>query len=284
MDDETIFDLRAALTETYGEFSRQLVAHVPQLLGAILLLLAGWVVAYLLQLATRKLIGGLDVLFSRFSRNPARHKQIQASSANLISKLVFWTVLIFFFTAAAKMLGWELFSGWLQSLIRYLPSLVTGIVIILIGFLVANAARPAIASTAASAGVAHSEMLAHTVQIVIIFTAVVIGVEQIGINVSFLTTIMVVIAGVLLAGGALAFALGANTLVANMIGAQFARKNCRTGEILSIAGHKGELVEITQTTLVLETAEGRALIPAKLFHEQTSLMQAYNSDDTGDKR
>lgn len=279
MKDETIFDLRAALTDTYGEFSRQLVAHVPQLLGAILLLLAGWVVAYLLQLLTRKLIGGLDALFSRFSRHPDRHKQIQVSSANLISKFVFWIVLIFFFTAAAKMLGWELFSGWLQSLIRYLPSLVTGLLIILIGFLVANAARPALAGAAASAGVAHSDMLAHTVQIVIIFTAVVIGVEQIGINVGFLTTIMVVVAGVLLAGGALAFALGANTLVANMIGAQFARKNCRIGEVLNIAGLEGELVEITQTALVLETPEGRAFIPAKLYHEQISLLSTSSRHD-----
>jgi small-conductance mechanosensitive channel len=254
-------------------------------MGAILLLVAGWVAAYLLQLTTRKLVTGIDVLLSR--RLLGRHgdsistAKISMTSVNLIGRIVFWVVLVFFVTAAAKILGWELFSGWLQSLIRYLPNLITGILIIFIGFLISNAARTAIAGTAVSAGLARSDILAGTVQAVIIFTAVVIGIEQIGINVGFLTTIMAIVAGVLLAGGALAFALGAKTLVANIIGAQFARKYCRMGEVIHIGAHEGELLEITQTALILDIPGGRACIPAKIFHEQISISSYTGTQKSG---
>jgi hypothetical protein len=277
------FDWGRALADTYAEFSRQLLAHTPQLLGAVLLLLAGWLIAWLLQIGVRKLVTGLEAAFRRIMRvDTARRAPLHRPHAAIVGRAAFRPALVFVIAAAAKMRGWHLFAGRLDSLVVYLPNLVTGLFIILAGVVVGAAARTAVNRTAASAGIQRADALARGAQIVVVFTAAVVGVEQIGINIDFLSTVIVVAAGVLLAGGALAFALGARTFVANMIGVQFARRYFRVGETIRVGDVEGQLLEIAQTALLLDTPEGRTAIPGKMLHEQVSVLRPEGSaDDTG---
>lgn len=97
----------------------------------------------------------------------------------------------------------------------------------------------------------------------------------------FLTNALIVIIGILLAGACLAFGLGAKTMVANTIGAQYMRKHCQVGESIKLNGFEGEILEIRQTCIVIETPDGQAIIPAKLFHEQVSVLSSSNEKAGG---
>jgi small-conductance mechanosensitive channel len=249
--------------------SQQFVQYFPQLIGSAALLLVGFVVAKALALSAQKVIEGLDALFVRFAHaDSMQHERIQHSYALIINRLVFWVVMVFFFAVGANILGWDLFSGWLDRIVSYLPGLVTGLLIILGGFLLSNLARAGIITAAHRANLEQGALMARSAQIVIIFSAIIIGVEQIGLNIGFLSTLSVVVIAILLAGASLAFSLGARDLVANVIGAQYTRKHCRVGDFLRIGAVEGEIVEVSQASIVVATADGRAVIPAKLFHEQ----------------
>lgn len=178
--------------------------------------------------------------------------------------------MIFFISAAGNMLGWQMFSNWMNSVVTYLPSLITGLLIILGGFLLANGARSVVISTAHSAGIEQGQILGAVVKIVVLVATLIIGINQIGINVDFLKDILVVTVGVFLAGAALAFGIGASTLVANIIGGQYVRKYCRVGEQMQLGEIEGNVVEVTQTAIILDTQSGRTVIPAKHFQEQVS--------------
>lgn len=267
------FDWRTAIDETFNELSQQFVQYFPQLVGTVTLLLAGWLIAKMLSVSAQKLVEGLDALFLRFAHGDGiHHRRIQHSYAVIINRLVFWVVMVFFLAVGANILGWDLFSGWLDSIVNYLPGLVTGLLIILGGFLLSNLARAAILTATQRASVEQSALMARAAQIVIVFSAVIIGVEQIGLNIGFLSTLSVVVVAILLAGAALAFSLGARDLVANVIGAQYTRKHCRVGDRIRIASVEGEIVEVAQSCIVVATAEGRAVIPAKLFHEEVCVI------------
>ncbi|MEQ8952536.1 MAG: mechanosensitive ion channel, partial [Gammaproteobacteria bacterium] len=137
-------------------------------------------------------------------------------------------------------------------------------------------------TAAMRAGIAQSAAMARSAQVLVIFSAVIIGVEAIGLDVDFLSTLIVVIAGTLFAGASLAFSLGARSMVANLLGAQASRKHCRLGETLRIGDIEGVILEITQTSILLDTPSGRAVVPAKLFHEKISEQknqQAAESDN-----
>ena len=263
------FEWGAAIEQTFNDLSQQFVQYFPQLVGTATLLLVGWIVAKTLAVSAEKLIEGLDALFVRFAHaESGHHERIQHSYALIIGKLVFWVVMVFFMTVGANILGWDLFSGWLDRIVSYLPGLITGLLIILGGFLLSNLARAGIITAAQRAGLEQSRLMARAAQIVIIFSAVIIGVEQIGLNIGFLSTLSVVIVAILLAGAALAFSLGARELVANVIGAQSTRRHCRVGDRIRIGAVEGEIVEVAQASIVVATGDGRAVIPAKVFHEE----------------
>ncbi len=263
------FEWSAAIDETFNELSQQFVQYFPQLLGSATLLLAGFVIAKTLAVSAQKLIEGLDALFVRFAHaESGHHARIQHSYAMIINKLVFWVVMVFFFAVSANILGWDLFSGWLDRIVSYLPGLVTGLLIILGGFLLSNLARAGIITAAQRAALEQSALMARAAQVVIIFSAIIIGVEQIGLNIGFLSNLSVVVVAILLAGAALAFSLGARNLVANVIGAQYTRRHCRVGDYLRIGSVEGEIVEVSQASIVVATGDSKAVIPAKLFHEE----------------
>jgi small-conductance mechanosensitive channel len=263
------FEWGTAFDETFSDLSQQVVQYFPQLLGTATLLVLGWIIAKALALSARKLVEGLDALFVRLVHHESIHRErIQRSYAMIISKLVFWVVMVFFMAVGANVLGWSLFSGWLDSIVWYLPGLITGLLIILAGILLGSVSRAAIQSATQKSAPRQSAMMARSSQVVIVFSSVIIGVEQIGLNIGFLSTLIVVVVGVLLAGAALAFSLGARDLVANVIGSQFSRKHCRVGDRIRLGSIEGEIIELSQTGIVVATPEGRAVIPAKLFHEE----------------
>jgi hypothetical protein len=275
--EEATFNWQAAVSDTFSNLSQQIVDYSPQLLGAIGVLLIGWLIAHTLSLSTRKLIQGLDALFAKFARMEGIHQEkIQSSYASIISRIVFWVVMLFFLAVVANILGWDIFSGWLDSIVSFLPGLISGLIIMLGGFLLSNLAKAGIISAAHKSGLSQSTMIARAVQSVIIFSAIIIGVEQIGLNVGFLSNIIVAIVAILLAGAALAFSLGARDMVANIIGAQYTRKYCRVGDQVRIGDVEGEIIELSQAFIVLETRTGQAIIPAKYFHEQVSFLQPGN--------
>jgi hypothetical protein len=271
MDKNQISDWQMSLASTYDEFISQFIAFAPLLAGALALLIVGWMIAYILRLATRKLIHGFDTIFNASTKNPnAEQQKMKRSYAVIISNLAFWIVMVFFITAAANLLGWKMVSNGLASLINYLPNLVSGLLIILAGILLGNLAKSTLMNATNSVGINQIGLLARVIQLVILFTSLIIGIEQIGINVGFLTNALVVSIGMLFAGGALAFGLGAKDLIANIIGAQNIRKHCRIGEFMQIGAAEGFLIDVTQTSIVLDTEKGRSVVPAKLFQEHIS--------------
>ena len=270
MAKDTSSSWQASIVDSYDTFVTQIIAAAPQLLGAVAVLLLGWFVAQLLRMATRRLVRGLDSLWSTGDVDSAAELRSKRTHAIIAGNLVFWITLIFFVATAVNMAGWEMLSDWMNTIVLYLPNLVSGLLIILGGFLFSNMVRKGVIRTADSAGMSQGNVLARIAQTVVVFTTLLIGIEQIGINVDFLTNVLIVIVGVLLAGAALAFGLGARNLIANLIGAQYLRKHCRIGEQMQLGDIEGSIVEVTQTCVVLDTDYGRAVIPAKMFQEQVS--------------
>ena len=110
-------------------------------------------------------------------------------------------------------------------------------------------------------------------------TMIVIGVDQIGINIAVLLTVISIVIGTLLGGVAIAFGLGSKNLVSNLIGARYLNKDYRVGETIRIGDTEGTIIELSPVSVILETSEGRMTIPAKTFSERSSLLVQQETDD-----
>ena len=128
-----------------------------------------------------------------------------------------------------------------------------------------------VASGARSSGLANAALLGRVARVVAITFASVIVVGQVGIDVTLLVNLVTIATAVFLGGAAVAFGIGAGGTAGNVIAAHFVRQSYRAGERVAVDGHEGEILEITRSAVVLDTEQGRTLVPARLFNERASV-------------
>ena len=261
---------RDALAGVLDQTIQRLALYLPSVLGAFLLLLVGWIVAHLLRAVAMRLVQlGERTLASVSARRGRQAARLSGAPAKILGSVVFWVVVLFFLTAATQVLGLGSFASWLARVADFLPTVFVGVLIIVAGFLVSRLAREVVeAAVAARADERQRGLIGRVVQAAILVTSILVGAEQIGIKVTFLV-ILAAAAGIALVGAvALALSLGSREYVANLIGAHYLRQRYSVGQQVRVAGFEGRILELTETAVVLETAEGRASLPAKVFNEQ----------------
>lgn len=261
-------DLGSAFVDMLTRF----VHYLPALIGGLLIVIVGWLAARLLRLLAVRFARVLDQLIVRVSRRPPPDRPRRTPPwGRLLASTVFWATILLFLALATHVLGLEAFSTWLNRVILYLPTLFVGALIILAGILVSALTRDLVSATAPLPE-SQRVLLGRLVQALILLTAVVIGADQIGVNVTFLVILAAVVLGTVLGGVALAVSLGARVFIANIIGGHAIRQTHHIGQRLRIAGFEGRVLDITPTVVVLETAEGRVNVPAKFFGEQPAVV------------
>lgn len=274
---DTALELTRARSAAFGQW---LIERVPDLLGAVLLLLLGWLVARAVRAAIRGLGARVNRGLERVLRaERAAQLRVSPTMLRLIGTAAFWVILLLFVMFATDLAGMEGVAEWLRSVLGYFPTLLFGVVIIVAGHLIGLLVRDLLLEALASAQVEQRELVARLAQTATFLTALIIGVHQVGVNVSFVTLVIAVALGSVLLAFSLAFGLGARGLVANLIGTHYIRRQLQPGARVKVGEIEGEILEITPTNVVLETDEGRAFVPARLFNEQVSLLIPAERDD-----
>ncbi len=114
--------------------------HIPGILGALLILVVGWVVAVLVRAGVRKGLALLDVN-SRVSETAQEKLDVEKG----IAVGVFWLVILVTVIGVFNTLNLELVSDPFKEMLRqvfgYLPRLVAGGVLLILGWVLAMALR-----------------------------------------------------------------------------------------------------------------------------------------------
>jgi len=261
------------LATGFHSMAAQVLAYLPKIAAAVLVLVLGWLLARLLRLLIVRAIGRVDQLWHRFiSKRGLEHLQPRHPPARIVGELVFWLLMLLFVTLATEILGLGIFGTWLKEIVSHLPLVAAGLLIVLVGFVISSLARDMVSSASTSAGLSHGELLGRTVQVIILFIAIIIGVDQIGIDIMFLSVVAGIIMVTTLGGIALAFGLGARTHVSNIIAANQLRQVFQVGDKVRIADIEGRVTDISVSRVFMETTEGSVTVPAKLFDEKVAII------------
>ena len=246
---------------------------LPSLIGAVLVFLAGLVLARLIRYLSRHAISNLSRLI------PSRRFQVSLERAEatrpvsqVIGNVLHWIVVLFFLTVATEMLGLPVVTTWLSGIATYLPRVLAASLVILAGLASGVMLRDLVASAATSARIGYGPLLGRAVQVVVLIATVLIGVDQLGLDVTVLTIIIGTTVGAILLGAALTFALGARDAVSDILASHYLQKFFRVGQTIRIGEIEGRIVEISATAVILDAAEGRVRIPAKAFSEASATL------------
>jgi small-conductance mechanosensitive channel len=256
------------------------VEYLPSLGAAVLVMLVGWAAARLIRALLLRSGSALNRALGRFER-PVSASRLRVSRrlVALTGNFVFWMTVLVFAAAAARVAGLEAFSVWLDRVVAYLPTLIAGLLIAFAGYLLSSLVRDIVSAALGSVASREAQAAGVAAQGVVFVTALVIGLDQIGIDVTFLITIAsVLVAGVLLSI-ALAFGLGAREFVGNLIAARQLQGALEIGDYARCGDVEGRVLEVTPTMIVLVNDKGRVLVPASHLQSRTSEILSSQVDE-----
>jgi len=250
---------------------KQMVAGIdflPNLLAAMIILAIGWAIARLARATMQRLALASNRLLDRaFPRGALASARISSATATLIGEFVFWVIVLIAVTIASGIAGLSAVSEWLDRITAYLPNLIAGVTIVVIGYFLSVFVREQVAPQATAAASRQSLLLGRIAQGFVISTALIVGLDQVGIDVALLVALAVVCVAAALTGLAVAFALGARSHVSNLIGVRAASRHMSAGVRIRIQDIEGEILEITPTQIALNTDQGKTLVPGKFIDD-----------------
>lgn len=263
-----------SLAEPLARVGQRVLEYLPSVLGCLLLLAIGWVIAWLLRALTRHLAERAMQRLARTRplRSTAETSRTYRAMPGVLGGVVFWIVMLFFAAAAVEALGLPAVSNVLGTVTVYLPRILLGLIIVGLGLWAGDVARAALARAAARSGFAHSDTLARAAQLVVVFLAILIAVDQVGVDSAVLITTLATAFAAALGAAALAFGLGARTTVGNIIAARYVQRAYRVGDSVRIGALEGSISEITDVAVMLHTPDGRVMVPAQRFAEEASVL------------
>jgi len=115
-------------------------------------------------------------------------------------------------------------------------------------------------------------MVAQAVYVAVVLLIVVTAIDALGIDTELLNNTIVILLAGLIGGAALSFGLGSRNAVANLIAAHYLSPVVRVGMTVKVGATQGTVVAVTPISVVVETMEGRVIIPASQFSESTAVI------------
>jgi hypothetical protein len=263
----------AAVRDAAVALADRLSARLPDMVGAALLLLVGWLLARLSRAVLRRMLQGtLERLEKKRLLGADDRLGLRRSMPRVVGGLGFLVVMAVFTVAAADTLGLAVMGELLATLARQLPRVLVGLLVVFAGVALGGLVHDAVLGASARAGLPYGRTLARTAQAATVVLAFVMGASQAGIDSTFLMVALPVAMGALLGGAALAFGLGSKSAISSIIASYHLQGLYEVGQRVRIAGFEGRIVKITPVAVVLDAAEGRVAVPAKLFSEEVSVL------------
>lgn len=210
-------NLLQPLQDAVGTF----LSYIPQLIGAIVILVVGYIIAKVLQAIITRVLrsigfenwmerGGIKQFFDQ--------AQTQQTPSSVLGTIVFWFVFIIAITMAADALGVKQISGFLNQLIAFIPSIFVAVLILLLAGLLANFISGIVR------GSTGSSVLGSIAQYAIIIYAVFAALTQLGVAVELTAPTFLIVLGAVALAAAIAFGIGAQGVARDIVEKAYNRR------------------------------------------------------------
>lgn len=242
--------------------------------SAVVVLLLGFFIAKLAQRQAVRLMRLFDRLVSRYATGEST--VISPQLTQLGQTAVYWLIALLTVLIALRILGAGELSNWLDGILDFVPRIIVGMLIIGAGHFFGVIAKFLISGL--SETIDQDSLGPRMAHIAIVIIAIVFGLQQMLIDISFITQLLLIPLLVVGSAMALAFALGAKDYVANII-AQTEWDRFNIGDRIRIDDIEGEIVEKSGVAIRLETPDGIVSIPCSRFLQTNVLLTRSEIDD-----
>ncbi len=193
---------------------------IPSIVGALLLLVIGWIVAGIVGgLVTRLLRKvGLDTIATKAGITAfLQRAKLKLDAAGLVGGIITWYVRLIFVIMAANAVGITAVSSVLNQIIAFIPNLLVALLILGVLAWLAGVTRNLVSGAAESAGVQNSGALAMLAYATVLGFGIVAAASQIGVAATLINILFTGVVAAVALAFALAFGLGGREEAAKVL-------------------------------------------------------------------
>jgi len=269
--------IRPALAGVAGD----IMGILPELAGALTILIVGWIIARLLGNIVGKLLG--KVGFNSVAEKAGISEFLTKSGykqdvSSLLGKLVFWTIMLMFLLSAAEAMKLHALAETLQKAVAYIPNLIVIVLVIVFGALLAKLAGKLVTGAAASANIDFADILGKLVSNFILLAIFVIAISQLEIHSAVLDYAFIALLAAVALAVSITLGFGTRDVAQGIIYGVYARKIFEVGQQVSIEDQEGELLQIGTINSVIKTSAEIISMPNKALIEGTVRIRRDESD------
>lgn len=201
----------STLITSLRETAREIGEVLPDLLLALVLLIAGWLIARLVRRMTIRILRAVHV--DRLAEQSGFEDflvrgGVEVTAVTLIAGTIYWLILLGVFVVLLEALGVPTANLLLQRLLVFVPNLVLAIGILVFGSLFARVIGGLVFSYLSNIGSAAAEPIAALARYALLVFVLFMAAEQLAIQSAVLVSAFQIAFAAVCLAAALAFGLG----------------------------------------------------------------------------
>jgi hypothetical protein len=195
-------------TEAVSESLRSVFSYLPEVVGAIVVILIGVLVGWALKTVVVKALRFVKVKPYTDAIGLNKVFKTKEDMVELVGDLVKWVIIIIFLIPALSILGLTDVSEIVKGIVAYLPHVVVAAVIVMVGAILADLASRAVEAAAQTIGAKTAAIVADITRWAIIVFTILVALNQLGIASDIINTLVTGFVALIAIAGGLAFGLG----------------------------------------------------------------------------
>jgi len=190
---------------------RDVLGFLPNLIGAVFILLLGLIIASVLATIVSQIIRYLkidDLLKKAEVEEYFSRADLKLDTGYFLGRLTYWFVVIAFLLAAADILNFTAFSQFLNVILAFIPNVIIAALILLATLVIAHFLNRLVVASITSAKLHYARGIGILVWWVVFIFGFLAALDQIGINITVIQSLITGLIAMLSIAGGLAFGLG----------------------------------------------------------------------------
>ena len=202
------------LQQAYQNLVHMIAEFLPRIVVMLVIVVAGFLVAYALRYAVRGLLrlGNVDRLSEQAGASRMLRMAALPTMSELLSRSIFWISLLGFTLVGISVLNIAGLQEQVSRFLHLLPEIVIAMVILFFGLVVANFLSRAALLAAVNAGYASPKALSWSIRFVIWILSITMALEELSVARETVIAAFSIVFGALMLGLAIAFGLGGQDL------------------------------------------------------------------------
>jgi Conserved TM helix/Mechanosensitive ion channel len=228
---------------------------LPLLINGLIILILGYLICVFIRWIVRFILRhiGFDQLIERVGITDAMGKLgVRIPLSTIIAQLIFFFLLLSFFSAAMSLIGFAAVADLLQSVLRFIPKVISAAIIVIFGSMLASFLGNTVTSLASNVNIAYDRALGKIIEYALVAFIIVLAISTLGVDTTILTTVLALIVASAGIAIALTFAFGARESARNVIAGFYVRQHFQPGQQVTYDTYSGTVRSTTGAYTVVE--------------------------------